>query len=72
VEVLDEVELHVEGVLFGAFALRSGGVAVSVRATRFNAMFTAVEIRLNARRHPRRFFQAAHDSIQSLPIPGRT
>ncbi|MFW2383201.1 MAG: hypothetical protein ACN4GZ_15725, partial [Acidimicrobiales bacterium] len=72
VEVLDDVELHAEGVLLGAFALRSSGVAVTLRAARFNAMFTAVEIRLNARRHPRRFFRAAHDSIQSLPIPGRT
>lgn len=72
IDVLGEPELHAAGVLLGAFALRPGGVAVSLRAARFNAMFTAVEIRLTARRHPRRFFRAAHDSIQSLPIPGRT
>jgi hypothetical protein len=71
-ELFGEPELHVEGQLEGAFALRSRGVGIKLRATRFNAMFTAVEIRLAERRHPYRFFVAAHDAIRSLPLPGRT
>ncbi len=71
-EDLDEPELRVDGELAGAFALRSAMVEVSVRAVRFNSMFTAIEVRLTNRGHPRRFFRAAHDAIQSLPLPGRT
>lgn len=71
-ELLDEPELRVEGQLDGAFVLRSKHVDVDLRAARFNSMFTAVEIKLTARRHPRRFFRAAHEAIHSLPLPGRT
>jgi hypothetical protein len=72
VEVLDEPELHVDGQLAGAFAVGSRSVEVRVRAARFNTMFTAIEVRLAKRCHPRRFFRAAHEAIQSLPLPGRS
>jgi hypothetical protein len=64
--VLGELELHGRGTLTGAFATRSAAVRVSLRVCRFNAMFTAVELKLESRRHPRRFFAAAHDALGSL------
>jgi hypothetical protein len=67
--VLGELEMHGTGTLAGAFATRSAAVAVSLRVCRFNAMFTAIEVKLESRRHPRRFFAAAHDALRSLVAP---
>ncbi|NNE95616.1 MAG: hypothetical protein HKN24_06265 [Acidimicrobiales bacterium] len=68
----DDIELCWSGSLCGAYAWRSRPVEVELRATRFNTMFTAVELSLVSRRHPRRFFRAAHDAIQQLRLPGRS
>ncbi len=63
---IDGDELHVNGELAGAFALRSETVDVSVRICRFNAIFSIAEVTLQSRRHPRRFFDTAHQAISQL------
>ena len=64
--IMDAEDLTVAGELSGAFLLWSGRVAVSFRVCRFNSMFSIAEIRLVSRRHPRRFFGAAHRAIDQF------
>ncbi len=59
-------DLVVAGELSEAFLLWQGRVNVSLRVCRFNSMFSIAEIRLVSRRHPRRFFLAAHRAIDQL------
>ena len=66
-----ESEWPATGQLYGSFRLRpSVPVEVSVRVARFNRTFAAVELKLESKRHPRRFFRAAHDAIGALDLPG--
>ncbi len=67
-----ELELFATGQLIGAFRLRpTVPVRVSARVLRFNSSFSAFEVTLESKRHPRRFFRAAHDAIEALNLPGR-
>ncbi len=64
--IIDAEDLVVAGELSDAFLFWSGRVKVSLRICRFNSMFSIAEIRLVSRRHPRRFFRAAHRGIDQF------
>lgn len=64
--IVNAEDLVVAGELSDAFLFWSGRVTVSLRVCRFNSMFSIAEIGLVSRRHPRRFFRAAHRAINQF------